>query len=241
MSDSINVVTNKLLSALLFITNKRLLPHLEIVSLTTGQIIKEPQNPITGLYFPESARLSIISILANNSATEILAVGKEGMLGSEFLLGDRIPSLRYSVQLAGTAIKLPVEILQTEFQQNLEVRNLLLTYKQVQFSHLCQLTACRSHHDLEQRLARWLLIIYDSNQEPTLPLTQQFIASMLGVRRASVTEIAISFQKQNIIQYRRGKITILNSKKLQLVACECYGKMKAEYQRLLEPRFNLKN
>lgn len=238
MSDSSLVVTNKLLSALLVVTQQRLLPYLERVSLTSGQIIKEPNTPLTALFFPETARFSLVSIFSPKTTTEILAIGREGILGIETILGDRTSNWRYLVQISGSVTQLPVTILQTEFEQNRDLRQLLLVYQQFQFSYLCQIAACRCHHNLQQRLARWLLLIYDSTQDSTLPLTQQFIASMLGVRRASITEIALSLQKQNIIQYRRGKITILNPTQLQGIACECYGKIKSEYQRLLKPTLN---
>ena len=229
-------VTNKLLSNLISITQQRLLPYLEEVSLVSGQIVHESGTAITKVYFPQSARCALVLIMSNRATTEVLSVGKEGMVGLSAIFGDSSTNMRSIVQISGTAIELPVKIIKEEFYQNRDLQQLLLLYTQAQLGHVSQVAACRSHHDIEQRLARWLLWIYENTQYDTLPLTQKFIALMLGVRRASITETAISFQKQGIIQYSRGQIKIVDNSKLKTVSCECYDRIELEYQRFLEPK-----
>ena len=233
MSSPNLIVTNKLLSSLISVSEQNLLPYLEEVSLVGEQILYEPQTIISEVYFPQTARLSSLLIMSDRSATEILSVGKEGMIGMSAIFGSSIATTRSIVQISGTAIKLPAKIIEGEFQQNKAFRQLLSIYAQMQFNHVAQIAACRSHHDIEQRLARWLLSICESTQYDKLPLTQKFISSMLSVRRASITETAISFQKQGIIQYSRGQIAIIDYSKLKSVSCECYDKIRLEYKRLL--------
>jgi len=230
------IVTNKLLSSLISVSGKNLLPHLKEVSLVSEQVLHESGKTITEVYFPQTARSSLVLLMSDKSTTEILSIGDEGMTGTSVIFGSRLATTHSIVQISGTAIKLPAKIIEQEFQRNKALQQLLLNYAQAQFSHLAQIVACRSHHDIEQRLARWLLLIYESTQYDKLPLTQKFISLMLGVRRASITETAISFQKKGIIQYSRGQITIINRSKLKSVSCECYDKIKFEYTRLLEPK-----
>lgn len=230
------ILTNQLLSNLISVS-QHLLPYLKEVSLVSGQTIHEAQSRITKVYFPQGARLSLVLVMSDCSITEVTSIGNEGLVGLPIVLGSDSTNTRSIVQMSGSAIELSANILKTELQKNQEFRRLLLLYAQVQFSQVSQIAACRTQHDIEQRLARWLLLIYDSTQYDTLPLTQKFISLMLGVRRASITEIAISFQKQGIIKYSRGQIKIVNRSKLELLSCECYDKIKFEYQRLLENTF----
>ncbi|MDJ0592460.1 MAG: Crp/Fnr family transcriptional regulator [Pleurocapsa sp. MO_226.B13] len=233
MSDLAFTVKNKLLSSLLSSTYQRLSPHLEEVSFDAGEVVHQPDTKITEVYFPQSARFSLVLMMSDRSVIEIGSIGFEGIVGLCVVFGSDSTNTSSMVQIPGTALKLPAEIIKQEFQRGEELQKLLLLYTQVQLVQTSQIAACRSHHEIEQRLARWLLLIYDGIQQDTLPLTQKFISLMLGVRRASITETAISFQKQGIIQYSRGKITILNSSRLESIACECYGKIKSEYNRLL--------
>ncbi len=173
--------------------------------------------------------------MGDRSTIEVISIGREGFAGLPVIFGSNLTNTRLVVQMSGKALKLPGDIIKQEFKQEGDLQKLLLLYIQAQLSQISQITACRSHHEIEQRLARWLLLIYDNVENNTLPLTQKFISSMLGVRRASITEIAISFQKQGIIQYSRGQITLLDRSQLESIACECYSKIKAEYKSLLEP------
>lgn len=125
-----------------------------------------------------------------------------------------------------------------EFQRGEELQQLLLLYTQARMVHVAQIAACGSLHNIEQRFARLLLLAYDCIRQGTIPLTQKYISLMLGVRRASITETAISLQKQNIIKYSRGKITILDRPQLETLTCKCYFRIKSEYERLLKTKFS---
>lgn len=235
MSNSNFVVTNLLLHSLIEVTERRLLPHLEEVCLTYGQTLYETGAKITDVYFPQSAtRLSSLLVMSDRSTVEITSIGNEGLVGLPALLGSDLSNTRTVVQMSGKALKLSGDTIEQELKQEETLRQLVLLYTQTQLNQISQIAACHSRHDIEQRLARWLLLIFDSSSKDTLPLTQKFISLMLGVRRASITEIAISFQKQGVIQYTRGQITLLDRAKLESISCECYGRIKAEHKRLQE-------
>jgi CRP-like cAMP-binding protein len=241
MSDSSFVGINQLLYTLIKVTNQRLLPYLEEVSLTSGQIIQESGSKITDVYFPKTTRVTSLLVMSDKSTIEIISIGNEGLANLSIVLGSDIANNRLIAQIAGTAIKLSADVIKQEFNRGEDLQQILLLYTQEQLNQIYQIAACRSHHNLEQRLARWLLLICDHVDQDTLPLTQKFISVMLGVRRASITEMAIAFQKQGIIKYSRGQITILDRLKLESIACECYGKIKSEYKRLLESRLFVEN
>jgi CRP-like cAMP-binding protein len=238
MSDSNFVKTNQLLCTLIKVTNQRLLPYLEEVFLTSGQIIQEPESKIIDVYFPQTTRIASLLIMSDKATIETISIGNEGLANLSIVLGSDIANTRLMAQIAGTAIKLPADVIKNEFERGEDLQQILLLYTQEQLNQVCQIAACRSHHNLEQRLARWLLLICDHLDCDILPLTHKFISVMLGVRRASITEIAIALQKQRIIKYSRGQITIVDRCKLESVACECYSKIKSEYKRLIEPRFS---
>lgn len=236
MSNAAFVPSNQLLSSLFVSTHQRLSPYLENISLTLGQVVHEPGESITDVYFPQSTIIALVLMMSNSSTIEIASVGSEGMVGLTAILGGDYTTTHSIVQIAGTAIKIPIEVLIEEFQRGEELQKFLLLYTQAQFSHISQISACKSRHNIQQQFARWLLLVHDCLQQDTLPLTHKMIATMLGVRRASITEIAISFQKQGIIQYSRGKIIILDRSKLESIACECYSNIKSEYKRLLKTK-----
>jgi CRP-like cAMP-binding protein len=177
--------------------------------------------------------ISLVSVLRDNSKTEIGLVGNEGMVGLPAFLGGSFTPNRAIVQIAGNAIKLSADVLKREFDRGRELQRLLLLYTQALLTQVSQISACKSRHGLEQQLARWLLSVQDCVRQDEFRLTHQFISEMLGVRRASVTEIASTFQRAGIIRYSRGQIAILNQAELEATACECYGLIKGEFLRLL--------
>jgi CRP-like cAMP-binding protein len=231
-------LSNQLLSALTEPVLERLRPYLEEVSLIQGQILHKSSELITEVYFPEQSSVSLVLILSDKSTTEIGLVGKEGMVGLSAILGGKSTTSHSIVQIAGTAVKLPSQILQEEFNRGEELQKLFLLYTQAQLTQIAQIAVCQSHHVIEQRLARWLLLVRNCTNRNTLPLTQKSISMMLGVRRASVTEAAISLQQAEIINYSRGQIVITDPQKLESVACECYEKIQREYTRLLSQKLN---
>ncbi|MEM7714278.1 MAG: Crp/Fnr family transcriptional regulator [Cyanobacteria bacterium P01_A01_bin.68] len=233
MVDSPLYSANQLLMALPPSEYKRLIPYLEPVNLALGQVIYEPRQPVKEVYFPSRAMISLVSIMKDNSTTEIGLVGNEGMVGLPIILGGNFATNCAIVQIEGSAIKMDASVLKREFEKGEQLQKKLLLYTQARLTQISQIAACKSHHLIEERLARWLLSVNDCVDKPELPLTQKFISEMLGVRRASVTEAAIALQKAGFISYSRGQITILNRKELEQAACECYGLIHKEFKRLL--------
>ncbi len=232
-SNSIRI--NQLLTALPDQEYQRLVPHLEEVSLTLGQILYQPGEPILHVYFPNRAMVSLVTLLTNGSTTEVGMVGKEGMVGIPVFLADGMAINQAIVQLEGTGMKMDASILKREFDRRARLQQLLLCYTQTLLNQVSQTAACNRQHQLEQRLARWLLSAQDSISGSELRLTQEFLGNMLGTRRATVTIAAGKLQETGAIRSYRGKITILNRKLLETIACECYNVVKQECDRLLYP------
>ena len=233
MLDSPQISANQLLTALPPGEYERLIPYLEPVNLALGQIIYEPKQLIKEVYFPLGAMISLVLVMKDGSTTEIGLVGTEGMIGLPTFLGGNIATNRAIVQVEGNAVKMDASILKSEFERGKQLQTKLLLYTQARLTQVSQITACKSHHLIEERLARWLLCVNDCVNKPELPLTQKFISEMLGVRRASVTEAAGTLQKAGLISYSRGQITILKRNELEQAACECYGLIQNEFKRLL--------
>jgi CRP-like cAMP-binding protein len=184
-------------------------------------------------YFPNRAMISLVSIMEDGATTEIGIIGNEGMVGLPIILGSPCSLSRAIVQVPGDSLRIGAQVLQDEFRESEEFKNLLLLYTQAFLTQVSQTAACNRQHNIEERLARWLLSVHDCVLEDELPLTQEFVANMLGVRRSGVTIAANALQKAGIIQYRRGKITILNHQALEATSCECYKLVQSEFIRLL--------
>ncbi|MDJ0661174.1 MAG: Crp/Fnr family transcriptional regulator [Crocosphaera sp.] len=228
-----NSVENRLLCALPSVDYERLAPYLISVELHSGTIIYEPGQDIEFAYFPCSAMISIVSIMEDGATTEIGLIGNEGMIGLPIILGGKHHINQAIVQIPGTALKLKDSILKQEFQRSKRLQKLLFLYIQARLTQVSQTAACNRQHKIEQRLARWLLSAYDCLLCDEIPLTQEFIANMLGIRRSGVTTAAKSLQDRGVIRYNRGKIKIVNQKALENASCECYRLVKDEFFRLL--------
>jgi len=225
---------NQLLNALPDAEYQSLVPYLESVNLNSGQILFQPGESITEVYFPHQAIISLALKIAEKSTTEITMIGNQGMVGLPVILGSQSTTNYGIVQIPGSAMKLSADILKSEFHRGGSLQKLLLLYTQTQLIQISQLAVCRAHHSIPQRFTRWLLSVDDCHQQENLPLTHKFIAQMMGVRRASITNAAQELQKQNIISYGRGKITIRDRAALESMTCECYGKIKSVFPRLLD-------
>lgn len=236
MSDILVSPVNRLLAALPSAEYQRLAPYLSMVSLPVGHILYEPNEVIKEVYFPSQTMISLISLVTNNSKAEIALVGNEGMVGLPVILGGDFMPFLVMVQIADSALKLDAQVLKDEFNRGEALQRLLLLYIQAYLTQIAQSAACATSHNLEQRLARWLLSIRDCIQQDELRLTQQLLSQLLGVRRATITEAAGALQKENIIRYRRGVITIVNLKALESKACGCYFLIKQEFIRLLRKK-----
>lgn len=224
---------NRLLAALPKSEFERIAPHLFEVNLSSGQILYQPQERMETVYFPTEAMISIVSVMEDGSTVEVGIIGNDGMLGYSVYLGGGSSHNRALVQIEGKALQLDAIYLKNEFERGGVMRQLLLLYTQAFLAQTTQTAACNRFHPTEERLARWLLQSQDFTGSEQLPLTQDFLSSMLGIRRASVTVAAGSLQQAGMIRYNRGKIKILDRTALEATTCECYEIVRREYDRLL--------
>jgi CRP-like cAMP-binding protein len=233
MSDASPKAVNRLLAALPDAEYQRLIPYLNNVSLSLKQVLHEVGEPIEYVYFPQRSIVSCLSTMADGSMIEVGLVGNDGVTGIPAALGDTIATTTALVQVSDSATRMKASVLKTEFGGGSVLQSLLLRYMQAQHAFVTQSIACNRLHYLEERLARWLLLVCDRVGSKELPLTQEFMSQMLGVRRSGVTEAANTLQKAGLIRYTRGKVTILNREDLEAASCECYEIIKGEYARLL--------
>ncbi len=224
---------NKLLAALPDPEYERLIPHLKLVSLPIRQVLYEPGEPITHVYFPIKAVVSLVTTMEDGSTVEVGLVSNEGMVGMPVILGGKATTTTAFVQIPDGAMCMDANILKSEFNRGGALQSLLLRYVQAVYTEISQGSACNRLHILEARLARWLLTVSDRLELDDFPLTQEFISQMLGVRRAGVTEGANSLSRAGMISYHRGLINILNREALEKTSCECYRVIQNEFARLL--------
>lgn len=229
-----NPKQNQMLTILSEKTYQQVLPYLEIVHLSRGQILHVPSEIITELYFPLDCLLSIVITMSNGVTVETGIIGNREVLGINAFMGGReTTQTEYIVQIPGTAVKIKASKMREIFEQNQEFRQVMLRYTQAFIAQISQTTACNRIHVLEQRFARWLLEVRDRINSEEIPLTQELIGNMLGVRRPGVTLTAQKLQKKDCIRYGRNHIVILNQNLLEDCACECFRIVKEEYDRLL--------
>lgn len=224
---------NHLLAALPAPEFERLSPHLELVPMRLGDMLYEPGGQLQHAYFPTTSIVSLHYLTESGSSAEIAGVGNEGVVGvSLFMGGDTTPSSAV-VQTAGHAYRLERRLLKEEFDRSGPAQRLLLRYTQALMTQMTQTAVCNRHHSVEQQLCRWLLVTLDRIPTGELVMTQELIASMLGVRREGITEAAGHLQGDGLISYRRGHISVLKRAGLESRTCECYGVVKKELARLL--------
>jgi CRP-like cAMP-binding protein len=224
---------NRLLAALSEDHYQHLLPHLEPVSLALRQVLHEPGEPLEYVYFPTQGMVSLVSIMKEGAMVETGLIGKEGMVGLSVVLGGGSIASQAVVQVEGSALRMRSQRLKQECDRIPQLQQLLLCYMQALFTQVSQIAACNCLHNLEERFARWLLLVRDCVDSGTFMMTQEYIAQMLGVRRSGVTVAAGILQKAGIISYHRGEITILSQVELEAASCECYAMIKSEFDRLL--------
>jgi len=224
---------NHLLAAVPAADYKRLLPHLELLPLPLGLAIYESGKEQGYVYFPANSIVSLLYVMQDGSSAEIAVVGNEGVVGIALFMGGETTPSRAVVQSAGYAYRLKASVLKGEFERGGPLQHLLLRYTQALITQMAQTAVCNRHHAVEQQLCRWLLLSLDRLPSNELTMTQELIANMLGVRREGVTEAAGKLQAAGVINYSRGKITVLDRAKLEAQVCECYAVVKREYERLL--------
>ena len=227
---------NHLLASLHSADYKRVLPKLEHVRLVLGQALYESGNGQAHAYFPTDSIVSLLYVMQNGASAEIAIVGNEGVIGIALFMGGGTTPSRAVVQSAGSAYRLRDSLLKIEFERGGTLQPLLLRYTQALITQMAQTAVCNRHHSVDQQLCRWLLLSLDRLHSSELIMTQELIANMLGVRREGVTEAAGNLQAAGVIHYSRGRITVLDRPKLEAQACECYGVVKRESDRLLNGR-----
>ena len=224
---------NHLLAALPSAEYEALLLHLEPVSLALGQMLYQPGQQLLHAFFPTSAVVSLYYVTETGAAAESAGVGNDGMVGVPLFMGGHSTPSSAVVQTAGQAWRLDRHRLLQAFNRPGLLQGLLLRYTQALITQMSQTAACNRHHSVEQQLSRWLLLTLDRSSADELVMTQELVASMLGVRRESVTEAAGKLQQVGFIRYRRGHIAVVDRLGLQTRACECYGVVKKEIGRLM--------
>ncbi|MFP2932816.1 Crp/Fnr family transcriptional regulator [Pyxidicoccus sp. 3LG] len=227
---------NRLLSSLPAKALEGLRPLLEPVELPTREVLFNVDVPISHVYFPEDGVVSILGVMPDGAAIEVATVGREGMVGLPVVLGAERMSAHAMVQVPGRALRVESRAFRQHVQRSEGVRDVLDRYTQALFTLLAQGAACNRLHSIEERCARWLLMTQDRVGADSFPLTQQFLSQMLGVRRAGVSEVASELQREGLLTYHRGHVTIQDRPGLEAAACECYGVIRSEFSRLLENR-----
>ena len=224
---------NHLLAALSDEVQERLFSHLECVSLPLGKVLYESGDTMRHVYFPTDSIISLLYVMESGASAEISVVGNEGLVGIALFMGGESTPSRAIVQSGGSAYRLPGQRLKDEFNRHGELLVLMLRYTQALITQMSQTAVCNRHHSIDQQLCRWLLLSLDRLPSNQLTMTQELIANMLGVRREGVTEAAGKLQRQRVIKYSRGQITVLDRRKLEQLSCECYAVVKKETDRLL--------
>lgn len=225
-------IQNRILAALPAEEYERLSKHITPVSLDLGTTIYQTDERIADVYFVHTGVVSLVADMEDGASVEVGLVGNEGMVGLPVVLGDDLSPNHAIVQIADGAMRMSVKALREELKHEGALLGLLLRHTLAMLKQVSQTAACNGSHTIGQRLARWLLMCHDRVPGDELRLTQEFISQMLGIRRSGVSEAAILLQAAGLISYSRGHITIVNRQGLEEFACECYGIVKAEYDRL---------
>ncbi len=231
-----DTLDNNLLAALPVTDFERIQSKLKLVPMPLGDVLYESGSHLRNVYFPTTAIVSLLYMLADGASAEIAVVGNEGIIGVSLFMGGETTTNRAVVQSAGHAYRLPSQVLKEEFTRGGPLQHLLLRYTQALITQMAQTAVCNRHHSVDQQLCRWLLLSLDRLSSNDLVMTQELIANMLGVRREGVTEAAGMLQHAGLIRYSRGHITVLDRAALEARSCECYAVVKAETDRLLPNR-----
>jgi CRP-like cAMP-binding protein len=209
-------------------------PLLRTVELDSGQTIVDQDEPIHQLVFPLSAAVSLLTVLDSGEVHEHMMVGSEGMVGFPVLLGEGLSPYRGLVQVSGQALILSVEELRADVEKFMGLSRLASRYSIMMLRLTGQAAACAASHLVEERIARVLLRIVDLREHADIPITHEFLALLLGVQRQTVTLAAGKLQREGIIRYSRGNITVVHRQRLEAAACECYAAMRRAQARLFD-------
>jgi CRP-like cAMP-binding protein len=224
-------IANLILANLPRKTYQHLHRQLEIVQLDFRQVLYEPGKAIRYVYFPIDCLISLLTAVDKRRTLEVGMVGNEGMAGMPFILGVGVSGVRALVQGPGTALRMAAAPFRIEFSRNRPLQEALYRYTYALMAQISQTAACNRFHDAEQRLARWLLMTRDRVGFDEFSLTHVFLAHMLGLRRVGVTQAASALKQRNLITYHRGKVQILDIKRLEAASCSCYRIVKSVFER----------
>jgi CRP-like cAMP-binding protein len=228
-----NPLVNRLLAALPKADYKRIMTRMERVSLEIKQLAYDVDKPIKFVYFPLTAVFSLVTVMEDGDGVEVATIGNEGMIGLPLFLGVDRTSGKAFTQVPGDSLRMTTTAFKQEIRRQGPLTQTLQLYTQALMVQISQGMACNGIHSIRQRCARWLLMTHDRVAAETFPLSQEFLALMLGVRRAGVNEVATELKQAGLIQYSRGVIRILNRKELEDTSCECYHVIRREFDRLL--------
>ena len=203
------------------------------MDMPLGDVVYESGRHLGHVYFPTTCIVSLLYVLENGASAEIAVVGHEGVVGISIFMGGETTPSRAVVQSQGKAYRLPGPAMKDEFTRGRAMQHLMLRYTQSLITQMAQTAVCNRHHSVDQQLCRWLLLMLDRLSSSEVLMTQELIANMLGVHREGVTEAAGKLQAEGLIEYRRGRISVLDRPQLEARVCECYGVVKKEYDRLL--------
>jgi CRP-like cAMP-binding protein len=206
-------------------------PHLELVELSRGQVLYEPGDPLRYAYFPHYAVVSLVNMMEDGGTVEVALFGRGGVLGRPLVTREAFG--RYIVQITGTASRIAADRLDEVRTARPNLRRLLQRYGEVLLAQTFQILSCNAVHPVEARCCRWILMAQDRADQEVLPLTHEFLAEMLGVQRSTVSVVTRTLQTAGLIRQSRGGITVIDRAGLEETTCECYGKIRRLYQRLL--------
>ncbi len=228
---------NRLLAALPDEELERLRPDLEEVKLETGAILTDAEQPFSHVYFPHDSVVSLVSLMDDGRVAETATIGREGVAGFEAMLHGETAYNRQTVQVTGRASRIEFGRMVHIVEELRHLRLVMSCYVQAFIAQVLQSVACNGLHSVDVRCGRWLLMTHDRVGKDSFPLTQQFLAEMLGVHRPTVTVAARMLQQAGLIRYSRGVVTILDRAGLENAACECYGIVRSRFERLLPLTF----
>lgn len=223
---------NRLLATLPVKDYERLLPHLQNISLSYHEVLHETGEEVEYVYFPNDAIIVLLSSVNRNATIEVGLVGKEGMVGVSILFGGKVMPHQVVVLSPGSVTRMKAVVLKREFKRSSSLQDVLLPYAQAVLTQNAQSASCHRYHSPQERLCRLLLMIQDRAWSDEFRVTHDFLAQMLGTRRATVTEAAHDLQQKGLIDYRRGRVRILNRPALERAACNCYAIIQEQFDNL---------
>ena len=232
ISESLPLSANRLLARLPEADLRRISPLLKAVPLPVKQVVYRAQSPIDWVYFPTDGIVSAMTVMSDGSAIEVATIGKEGMVGLTAFMGGETSPNEVIVQVVGQGFRMQVASLKEEVNRNPHLQKILVHYNTAYSVQVSYSVACNGLHTVEKRCCRWLLMTSDRIGSNLLPLTHEFLAIMLGVRRPSVTEVLRPLQERGLVRNGRGEIEIVDRPGLEGLACECYRAVNQEFARL---------